>query len=198
VSRGDLSHIGAPETVQAVIAARLDRLDAPERALLQRASVVGEVFWWGAVADLSNDGDQGTEVGRTLQALVRKDLIRPDPSSVAGEDAFRFGHLLIRDVAYESLPKKVRADLHARFASWLERRTGERAVEYEEIVGYHAERAHRYLGELGPLDERAAALAALAAERLSAAGRRSFDRGDMPAAANLLSRAAALLPAREK
>src|SRR5437899_1881402 len=135
------------------------------------------------------------DVGRSLQALVRKDLIRPDPSTFAGEDAFRFGHLLIRDVAYQSLPKKIRADLHARFTSWLERRSGERAMEYEEIVGYHAERAHRYLVELGPVDERGAALAALAAERLTSAGMRSFDRGDLPSAANLLSRAVAQLPA---
>ncbi|HYT80224.1 MAG TPA: adenylate/guanylate cyclase domain-containing protein [Actinomycetota bacterium] len=196
VLRGDRSRIGAPETVHAVIAARLDRLDPADRDVLERASVVGEVFWWGAVADLSTEA-QATSVGRSLQALVRKDLIRPDPSTFAGEDGFRFGHLLIRDVAYESLPKKVRADLHARFASWLERRSGERAGEYEEIVGYHAERAHGYLAELGSMDERGTALAALAAERLASAGVRSFDRGDMPSAANLLSRAVALLPAQD-
>jgi class 3 adenylate cyclase/tetratricopeptide (TPR) repeat protein len=193
VARGDLSHIGAPETVQAVIAARLDRLDPSERAVLQRASVAGEVFWWGAVGDLSDEGD-AVQVGRGLQALVRKELIRPSSSTFAGEDAFRFGHLLIRDVAYESIPKKVRADLHARFAGWVERRAGERAVEYEEIVGYHAEQAHRYLAELGPLNEHGAALAALGGERLASAGTRSFDRGDMPSASNLLARAAALLP----
>jgi class 3 adenylate cyclase/tetratricopeptide (TPR) repeat protein len=194
VVHGDLSRVAAPETVHAVIAARLDRLDQADRDVLQRASVVGEVFWWGAVADLSATAE-ATGVGRSLQALVRKDLIRPDPSTFAGEDGFRFGHLLIRDVAYESLSKKIRADLHARFASWVERRAGDRSVEYEEIVGYHAERAHRYLADLGPEDERGAALAALAAERLSSAGLRSFDRGDMPSAVNLLSRAVALLPA---
>jgi class 3 adenylate cyclase/tetratricopeptide (TPR) repeat protein len=193
VARGDVSRVGAPETVQAVIAARLDRLDPTDRDVLQRASVVGEVFWWGAVADLSAES-HAVGVGRSLQTLVRKDLIRPDPSTFAGEDAFRFGHLLIRDVAYESLPKKVRAALHARFAQWVEGRTGERAVEYEEIVGYHAERAYRYLTELGPVDERGAALAALAADRLASGGVRSLDRGDMPSAANLLSRAVALLP----
>jgi class 3 adenylate cyclase/tetratricopeptide (TPR) repeat protein len=194
--RGDLSHIGAPDTVQAVIAARLDRLDEAERDTLQRASVVGEVFWWGAVADLFGN-DPATDVGRSLQALVRKELIRPDPSAFTGEDAFRFGHLLIRDVAYESLPKKVRADLHARFASWVERRAGERVVEQEEIIGYHAERAYRYLEELGPVDERGTALAGQAARRLASAGLRSLDRGDMPAAANLVSRAVALLPAHD-
>src|SRR5207245_4268345 len=166
----------------AVIAARLDRLDPADRDVLERASVVGEVFWWGAVAGLSPESE-AMDVGRSLQALVRTDLIRPDPSTFAGEDAFRFGHLLIRDVAYPSLPKKLRADLHARFASWVERRSGERAVEYEEIIGYHAERAYEYLAELGPVDEEGAALAALAAERLASAGLRRFYLGDMPSAA---------------
>ncbi|MFN2590357.1 MAG: AAA family ATPase, partial [Actinomycetota bacterium] len=196
VAHGDISNVGAPDTVQAVISARLDRLDPAERDVLQRAAVVGEVFWWGAVADLADDTD-ATEVGRRLQALVRRELIRPDPTTFAGEDAFRFGHLLIRDVAYESLSKKVRAGLHARFADWVGRRAGERAAEYDEIVGYHAERAYRYLAELGPMDERGTGLAALAADHLASAGLRSFDRGDMPAAANLLARAAALLPSED-
>jgi class 3 adenylate cyclase/tetratricopeptide (TPR) repeat protein len=192
VAHGDLSSVAAPDTIQAVIAARVDRLDPLERDALQRASVVGEVFWWGAVADLSDDAE-AANVGRSLQALVRKELIRPDPSTFAGEDAFRFGHLLIRDVAYEALPKKVRADLHARFAAWVERRAGQRAAEYEEIVGYHAERAYRYLADLGPVDDRGASLAELAADRLASAGGRSFERGDMPSAANLLSRTVALM-----
>ena len=196
VAQGDLSGIPAPETVQAVIAARLDRLDPSEQTVLQRASVVGEVFWWGAVAHLSDDA-RPEAVGRSLQALVRRDLIRPGSSTFAGEDAFRFGHLLIRDVAYESIPKKVRANLHARFAAWLEQHGGDRAIEYDEIVGYHAERAHRYLAELGPLDERGASLATLAADRLISAGLRSFDRGDPPAAGKLLSRAVALLSSHD-
>jgi class 3 adenylate cyclase/tetratricopeptide (TPR) repeat protein len=197
VTHGDLSHVAAPDTIQAVIAARLDRLDPAERDVLQRAAVVGEVFWWGAVADLSNDVDP-TTVGRHLQTLVRRELIRPDPTTFAGEDAFRFGHLLVRDVAYESLPKKVRADLHAGFAQWVEARMGERAPEYEEIVGYHAEQAHRYLAELGPVDRRGQALGALAGERLGSAGLRAFDLGDLSAAANLLSRATALFPAQDR
>jgi predicted ATPase len=128
VLRGDPATVGVPETVQAVIAARIDRLGTGERAVLQRASVIGEVFSWGAVVEFSDRTDSAV-VGRHLQTLVRKELIRPDGSTFAGEDAFRFGHLLIRDVAYESLPKKARADLHARFAGWIERRAGERASE---------------------------------------------------------------------
>jgi class 3 adenylate cyclase/tetratricopeptide (TPR) repeat protein len=194
VVAGDLSVVGAPDTVQAVIAARLDRLDPAERTVLQHAAVVGEVFWWGAVADLTEDASP-VETGRRLQALLRKDLIRPDASSFHGEDSFRFGHLLIRDVAYESLPKKTRAGLHERFAGWLLERAGDRSAEYDEIIGYHAERAFRYLSELAPTDERATRLATLAALRLTAAGERAYLRGDASGARNLLARSAALRPA---
>ena len=196
VLAGDMSALGAPETVQAVIAARLDRLSPEERTVVQSASVVGEVFWWGAVAQLTEDAT-GISTGRHLQAFVRKDLIRPDPSTFFGEDAFRFGHLLIRDVAYESLPKKSRAALHERFAHWVDERAGERSAEYDEIIGYHAEQAYRYLTELAPPNERTAALAEIVVERLVSAGERAFAREDMKAAANLLGRAAALVPAAD-
>jgi class 3 adenylate cyclase/tetratricopeptide (TPR) repeat protein len=188
---GDLAEIGRPETVHAVIAARLDGLDTGERSVLQRASVIGEVFWWNAVADLTEDVAP-VEVARRLQALVRKDMIRPDQSTFFSEDAFRFGHLLIRDVAYESLPKKARAHLHERLARWVEERAAQRTAEYAEIIGYHTEKAYRYLTELGPVDDHAKELAAVAAVHLSSAGQRSFDGGDMSAAIALLSRAASL------
>jgi tetratricopeptide (TPR) repeat protein len=184
----DMSELAAPDTVHAVIAARLDSLEPNDRALLQSASVVGEVFWWGAVADLARE-TTSIDVGRSLQALVRKELIRPDPMAFFGEDAFRFGHLLIRDVAYDSLPKRARASLHERFAEWVADRAGARATEYDEIVGYHLERAYRYITELAPPDERSTRMAATAANKLSEAGKRSFERGDMTAAASLLSRA---------
>ena len=196
VVTGELATVGTPATVQAVIAARLDRLDPADRNVLQVASVVGEVFWWGAVAELA-DGVTPTDTGRRLQALVRKDLIRPDSNAFFGEDAFRFGHLLIRDVAYDSLPKRARAALHEGFARWVAERAGERSAEYDEIIGYHAELAHRYLAELAPSDEKIGTLAAAASERLSTAGERALDRGDMPAAQNLLSRSVALMPASE-
>ena len=107
-----------PETVQAVLAARLDRLGEDELAVLQRAAVIGQVFWWGAVADLSPPEEVGEVAGR-LQALVRKGLIKPDARSFAGEDGFRFGHILIRDAAYESMPKRL-----ARGAARAVRRLG--------------------------------------------------------------------------
>ena len=190
---GDLGRVRVPPSVQALLSARLDRLEPAERAVVQRAAVVGEVFWWGAVAELSPEGDRGS-VGACLQALVRKDLIRHEPSALAGEDAFRFGHILMRDAAYAALPKETRGELHERLAYWLERRAGEGSAEYAELVGHHLEQAFRYRAELGPVRERELELAARAADRLAAAGARASARGDIPAAAALLERAVALLP----
>jgi class 3 adenylate cyclase/tetratricopeptide (TPR) repeat protein len=193
VATADLSRMATPNTILALITARLDRLDQQERAVLQRASVVGRVFYWGAVTDLSPEPARGS-VGARLQALLRKELIQPEPSPFAGEDAFRFSHILVRDAAYESMPKRTRADMHERFASWLEHVVGDRLPEYEEIVGYHLEQSFRYLSELGPIDSHGLTTAERASARLGFAGRRAFGRGDMPGAAGLLSRAADLLP----
>src|SRR6185437_5844812 len=122
-----------------------------------------------------------------------KHLVRVE--SGVGE-AFRFDHLLIRDAAYNGLLKRTRATLHERFVAWGDRvnRGRDREVEFEEILAYHLEQAHRYLGELGPLDDHGRELGRRAAERLRRAGGRAFARGDMTAAANLLGRAGALLP----
>jgi predicted ATPase/class 3 adenylate cyclase len=196
VSTVDLSEVSTPGTIQALIAARLDRLEEDERAVIQRAAVVGKVFYWGAVTELSPE-EARRKVGGNLQTLTRKELIVPEPSPFAGDDAFRFSHILIHDTAYGSTPKRMRVDLHERFASWLEHAAGPRLAEFEEIVGYHLELACRNLAELGPVDERGLAVAGRAAKRLGAAGRRAFARGDTPAAANLLSRATKLLPERD-
>jgi class 3 adenylate cyclase/tetratricopeptide (TPR) repeat protein len=193
VATVDLSRMSTPTTILALITARLDRLEHQERAVLQRASVVGKVFYWGAVTDLSPQPAR-ERVGARLQALLRKELIQPEPSPFAGEDAFRFSHILIRDAAYESMPKRTRADMHERFASWLEQIVGDRLPEYEEIVGYHLEQSFRYLSELGPIGDHGLTVAGRASARLGFAGRRAFARGDMPGAAGLLSRAANLLP----
>ena len=192
----DLSEVSMPGTIQALIAARLDRLETDERAVIQRASVVGKVFYWGAITELSPEEARG-KVGGNLQTLARKELILPEPSPFAGEDAFRFSHILVHDTAYGSTPKRMRADLHERFASWLQRAAGPRLAEFEEIVGYHLELAYRYLAELGPVDEHGLAVASRAAARLAAAGPRAFTRDDLPAAASLLSRATDLLPERD-
>ena len=161
--------------------------------MIQRAAVVGQVFFWGAVTELSPE-DARPAVGANLQTLQRKELIRPEASSFAGQDAFRFSHLLVRDAAYESMPKRIRADLHERFASWLERVAGDRVAEYEEIVGYHLEQAHRYVIELGPAGDRSRTLGEKASSLLAKSGRAALDRSDMPAALNLLSRALELVP----
>ena len=193
VAAGDLGELAVPPTIHALLSARLDRLAPDERAVIQRASVVGQVFWWGAVADLSPAAER-PEVGAHLQSLVRKELIRHERSNFAAEDAFRFEHILIRDAAYAGLPKEARADLHEELAGWLERRAGDRAAEYEEIAGYHLEQAVRYRGELGRREEETAAVAQEAGRRLAAAGRRAAARADASAAASLLGRATGLLP----
>ena len=186
-----------PETVQAVLAARLDRLGEDELAVLQRAAVIGQVFWWGAMADLSPPEEVGEVAGR-LQALVRKGLIKPDARTFAGEDGFRFGHILIRDAAYDSMPKRLRAELHERFAGWAEDHAGEGA-ELDEIIGHHLEQAYGFRIELGPRGEEEDRLAGRAADRLLRAGRRALARRglrraeDIHAARTLLERAAALL-----
>ena len=100
-----------------------------------------------------------------LEELSDRTMIRPGASTFAGEQALRFTHILVRDAAYEQMLKETRAELHERFASWVQRQAGERAGEYEEILGYHLEQAHRYLDDLGPLDEHGVELAQLAATR---------------------------------
>jgi class 3 adenylate cyclase/tetratricopeptide (TPR) repeat protein len=183
--------VTVPPTIQALLAARLDQLEPHERDVLQCGSVEGRIFHHGAVQALSPEEAQVTA---RLTALVRKELIRPDKAQLPGEDAFRFRHLLIRDAAYDALPKATRAVLHERFADWLEEH-GTGLVELDEMLGYHLEQASRYRQELG---QQGAVLAKRAAARLGAAGRRALDRGDMDGASNLLERAAALLEEGDK
>ncbi len=178
-----------PATIHALLAARLDALPEAERDLLERASVVGLDFEWEALGELARD--RRRPLGSQLAALVRKELIRPHEST---EDSFRFRHMLIRDAAYERIPKQLRSDLHERVAVWLDGR-GE---EFDEIVGYHLEQAYRSVAELGLPGERARALAERAAERLAASGQRANARGDTPAAVDLLERAGALLPSEDR
>ena len=189
VAMADLAkgEVAVPPTLQALLAARLDQLDAPERRVLERGAVEGEVFHRGAVQALA---PEETHVTRRLAALVRGELIRPDAAQLPGEDGFRFRHLLIRDAAYDALPKAARANLHERFAQWLEQ-SGAGLVELDEIVGYHFEQACRYRAELGAqIDDE---LRAAARRRLAAAGQRAYARHDYRAAAGLLDRAAGFL-----
>jgi class 3 adenylate cyclase/tetratricopeptide (TPR) repeat protein len=195
---GNLGEIAIPGTIQALLAARLELLSDEERAVLEPASVVGGVFARAAVTDLAPEPVRG-RVPDLLDGLVEKRLVRRDPAEL-DEDLYRFQHILIRDTAYQGLLKRTRASLHERFADWAEavNRDRDRELEYEEILGYHLEQAHRYLRELGPLDEHGHGLGARAAGRLGPAGRRALGRGDMAAAGNLLGRASQLLPARDR
>jgi DNA-binding SARP family transcriptional activator/tetratricopeptide (TPR) repeat protein len=186
--------IEVPPTIQALLAARIDRLTDQERWTVECASVEGKVFHQGSVAELLPE-PFAASLPMTLASLVRKELIRPDRALFAGQRAFRFRHLLLRDAAYESVPKAVRAGFHERYAAWLELHAATRLVEYEEIIGYHLEQAFLYRSELGTLDSASQDVGRRAAARLGAAGRRAFGRSDSPAAVNLISRAAALLPA---
>jgi tetratricopeptide (TPR) repeat protein len=183
-----------PATLQALLAVRVAGLPADERCALERASVEGRHFHRSVVFELTPP-DERAGLIPTLVSLVRKGLIRPERSLFAGDDGYRFRHLLIRDAAYESLAKRERAQLHARYAGVCQALAGPRLDEFREILGYHLEQAYRYGEELGPADELAhRELGGEAAEHLAAAGRRALGRTDLPAAINLLERTAAVLP----
>ena len=184
----DLAQIAVPPTIQLLLAARLDRLDAEERAVIERGAIEGKVFHSGAVTTLAPQSLR-PKVPSRLLALARKELIRPDRAEFAGEDAFRFRHLLIRDAAYQAMPKEQRADLHERFASWLEGVAGDRVSEYEEILGYHLEQAYRYRTELGMTDSRTDGMGRTAARRLIASAERARERADFAGSAALLGSA---------
>jgi class 3 adenylate cyclase/DNA-binding winged helix-turn-helix (wHTH) protein len=189
----DLADLPVPPSIHALLAARLEALPDDERALLAHASVEGTVFHRGALEELAPASLEAS-IERSLTSLVRRDVIRPDRAGLGEDEAFRFRHMLIRDAAYRSLSKEMRAELHERFAAWMVRTAGSRLGEFEEIVGYHLERAYRLLGELGTLDTDAEELAVRGAERLESAGRKALARSDYPGAVSLLERAAALFP----
>jgi class 3 adenylate cyclase/tetratricopeptide (TPR) repeat protein len=189
---GDLSVLKVPLSVTALLLARLDRLETVERAVVDRAAVVGRDFTAAQVTELAPPPPRD-EVGARLDALALKALVRPEPPTDGGHYGFR--HQLVRDVAYEATSKRLRAELHERLAVWLEAAAGDRLPEVQEVLGYHLEQAYRCAAALGAPGERGRLLARHAGAHLGAAGRRAVAREDMPAAASLLERAAALLPA---
>jgi class 3 adenylate cyclase len=193
---GEVSVASIPPTIRALLAARLDRLTDEQRMVLERAAIVGQEFWRVAVSELLPE-EARSGLDAHLEALMAKELIRPVGGSFAGESGLRFAHILIRDAAYEQMLKETRADLHERFAIWVERIPAGRASEYEEILGHHLEQAYRYRTELAPAGELDVALARRAASRLAGAGRRALARGDMPAAVKLLERAVSLVPEKD-
>jgi class 3 adenylate cyclase len=170
-----------PPPLDVLLQSRLDRLPSGERRLLQRAAVIGREFSLGAIAALTTQRSAAAIEGE-LAELTQRELVRGSPAG-----GFRFHHVLIRDVAYSSLPKVERAELHERLADSL-------VDSSDEIVGYHLEQAYRCRAELGLLDTAARRLAAQGGTRLGTAGIQARERGDKPAALSLLTRAADLLP----
>jgi tetratricopeptide (TPR) repeat protein len=156
--------------------------------LIERAAVIGRDFARNAVMHLSPP-EELSGLDSRLATLERRGLVQ-GLRGRPGEQALRFHHILIRDVAYLGVTKELRADLHERYGAWLDQRG-----ETDELVGFHAEQAHTYRKQLRPGDPEVPRLASWAAERLASGGIRAWKRADTPAAVNLLGRAAALLPA---
>jgi DNA-binding SARP family transcriptional activator len=182
-----------PPTIQALLGARLQRLGPGASSVLARAAVIGKDFDLQAVRELLPPEARGP-LGRNLQTLVAKGLVEFEPSDRRPGEEYSFRHILIQEAAYRAIPKSLRAELHHRFADWLEYVRWTPATLRPEILGYHLERSVRYLSELRPAEARSSPLPRRAAGHLEAAGRAADDRGDALAAMNLLIRAAALLP----
>ena len=182
---------GIPDTLQALIAARIDALPPRAKTVLQRGAVVGRIFWADAVRHLAPDLDPLDDALDDL--LLREFVLREQRSSISGEPAYRFKHVLIRDVAYGGLSKSVRAEQHARFADWLRERAGEELLEFR---AYHLDQACLLHAELDGSPP--AELAAEAAEALELSGRRALAREAYAVARNHLLRAAELDPTLER
>jgi len=194
--RGSPEDVVVPPTIQALLQARLDLLDEDERAVIEHAAIEGQVFHRGSVAVLAPDRLR-IALDSHLSSLLRKELIRPERSLLPDEEAFRFRHLLIRDAAYAAMSKALRADLHERFAEWLEGAATESTFDLDELLGYHLERAFRLLVELGRVGKPERDLAARAAARLLAAGRASLRRAHLEEATGLMQRGIGLLSAED-
>jgi class 3 adenylate cyclase/tetratricopeptide (TPR) repeat protein len=185
---------GVPPSLNGLLSARIDGLESAQRAAIECAAIQGRIFHRGAIAALL-PAEARPVVARTLLGLSRTGLVQPARSEFAGDDAFRFAHILIRDAAYEGILKRHRADLHGRFAEWLQDRASGRMQEYDEVVGYHLESAFRYRVEIAPRDDLAAEQGVAAAAHLGSAGERALARGDIAAAIRLLERATGVLAA---
>ncbi|HSL11366.1 MAG TPA: BTAD domain-containing putative transcriptional regulator [Actinomycetota bacterium] len=187
--RAELGGVPLPPSVRALLEARLDRLPPDERDVLEAAAIVGRSFADRDLAELRPDVAPTIRMER-LDALVARDLITVDRFAGAGDRSYSFHHILMRDAVYSAVPKERRAQDHERFGDALERRSGDRLGELEEIVGYHFETAWRLRTELGhPADD----LGMRASRHLANAGHRALARDDPGAAASLFARARACL-----
>ncbi len=188
---GDGVPRGIPDTLQALIAARIDRLPPEHKTVLRRAAVIGRIFWEGAIVDLC---EELGGVPDLLEELVLRDFLsREERSTISGETAYRFKHVLIREVGYAGLAKEARAVLHRRFAGWLHERAGD---ELLEIRAYHLDHAAALVAELDGAPSRD--LASEAAEALQKAGKRALAREANRTARKLLLRAVELEPTLER
>jgi class 3 adenylate cyclase len=137
----DSGALAIPDTVQAVVASRIDLLDAETKTAIQAASTIGKSFWVGAVAELLDDAERLEE---SLRELARRELIRRERSStVAGEVEYAFTHSVVRDVAYSQSPRAIRADRHHRAGRWIERIAGDRVADRAEVIAHHDAEALR-------------------------------------------------------
>lgn len=184
--------VPVPETVSALIAARIDTLPVERKAVLSDAAVLGEVFWAGAVGALG-ERDAATVLAE-LHRLTRAEFVRPvRASSVAGQAEYAFTHALVRDVAYGTLPRGARAAKHAAAARWLETIAGDRVADHAEVLAAHYERALELARAAGD-DAIATALVEPAARALVWAGDRAMGL-DVAAAGMYYQRALELTPA---
>jgi class 3 adenylate cyclase/tetratricopeptide (TPR) repeat protein len=179
-----------PDSLQALIAARIDVLGADEKHVLQCAALIGRVFWQGALERLAPNLD----IAELLGCLLEREFVAAEEhSSISGDRAFRFRHVLIRDVAYGGMSKQRRADEHQAFAAWVEERAPD---ELAEIRAHHLDRAAELLAELdGSVPDD---LAGAAAASLQESGRRAMRRGAWKVARRTLLRAVELEPTAER
>lgn len=192
----DLHDVRLPLTLQSLLVTRLDRLEPGDRQVIELASVLGTVFSRRALFELIVDQAE-TEIRTSLRRLTSEGVIQAGQAG-PWDDAMGFQQPLVREAAYSCMSKEARADVHERFAGWLAGAEARGQVGgHDEVLGYHLERAYLLGRELRPVDDHAHALARRAGERLAAAGRKAFGRGDVVAAVKLLSRAAHLLPATD-
>jgi len=178
-----------PDSIRTLLAARLDRLGADERRVAQAAAVYGEQFPASVIRSIIDEDPRPLLLG-----LARRDFVAIERPDELGEETWGFRHALVRDEAYASIPKRRRARLHERIAELVAERAAARGAEADELIGHHLEAAYLATRDVDPQAAELARLAAGAAERLEAAGRRAFEKGDMETCSPLLSRALALLP----
>ncbi len=187
----DQGAVTVPPTIGALLAARLERLSPSERLVVDAASVVGQLFYAGAVAELT--GLSTSAVPEHLRSLARKEMVRSERSDIPGEDGFVFTHILVRDSAYQALPKLRRAHLHERLARWLDKRADVLSGEADDFVGHHLAEAVVLRRAMGEVDGGLGALAEEAAKRQAAAAWRLMAT-DLLSASALYARAADLVP----